>query len=125
MALQMGIAVAQGGVALGKYQTEQGSVLFCALEDSPRRIQDRLRMLLPEGAPAPEHLHFVYDLPRLDRGGLVQISEWVGAHNDCRLVVIDTWGRVRPPRGAGTDLYQFDIDQAGPLQRLETRPRTP
>ena len=46
MALGLGIAVASGGRALGSVPVEAGDVLYLALEDSPRRLQSRLRTLV-------------------------------------------------------------------------------
>src|SRR5690242_19890502 len=41
------IAVAMGGYALSSIRVEQGDVLYLALEDNKRRLQKRLRQLLP------------------------------------------------------------------------------
>src|SRR5918992_3521750 len=63
MGLGLGIAVATGGVALGTKQVEQGEVLYLALEDNKRRIQNRLNKLLA-GRPAPASLHITTAWPR-------------------------------------------------------------
>jgi hypothetical protein len=42
LALQVAQAVASGGVVFGE-RVERGAVLYCALEDSPRRLQERMR----------------------------------------------------------------------------------
>ncbi len=55
MAFGMAVAVASGGVALGKKHVEGGSVLYLALEDNQRRLQKRLKKLL-NGEDAPERL---------------------------------------------------------------------
>ena len=117
LALDLGISVAQGGSFLGQ-RVERGEVLYLALEDSERRIKNRMAMLLGEGPPWPRRLHFAHDLSRLDQGGLTWISEWLDAHPDCRLVILDTWGRVRSPRKKDSDLYQYDVDQGVLLQHL-------
>src|SRR5262245_37255994 len=44
-ALNLAVAVAEGGKALSHFDVDQGSVLYLALEDGPRRIQERLRKL--------------------------------------------------------------------------------
>jgi RecA-family ATPase len=41
LALQIAQSVASGGIALGQ-RVELGAVLVCALEDSPRRLQERM-----------------------------------------------------------------------------------
>src|SRR6266851_2479123 len=45
------IAVASGGRALGQVKVAQGDVLYLALEDSPRRLQERIGVLLGDSPP--------------------------------------------------------------------------
>ncbi len=47
LALDLAVAVATGGAALGSIRVEQGDVLYLALEDNERRLQKRLMQLLP------------------------------------------------------------------------------
>ena len=46
MALDVCIAVAGGRYCLGEKKPVQGDVLYCALEDNPRRLQRRINKLL-------------------------------------------------------------------------------
>ncbi len=46
MMLGVAVAVATGGMALGIMRVEQGEVLYLALKDNRRRIQNRLNKLL-------------------------------------------------------------------------------
>ncbi|MGI8701240.1 MAG: AAA family ATPase [Nocardioidaceae bacterium] len=55
LALGLGIAVATGGKALGALDVMEGDVLYLALEDPPRRLQDRLAKVL-SGATATGRL---------------------------------------------------------------------
>ena len=57
MALDICIAVAAGRICLGEKKPVQGDVLYCALEDNPRRMQRRIDKLLPTfGVEWPERL---------------------------------------------------------------------
>ena len=49
LALCFALAIASGGLALGKKPVEQGDALFLGLEDGARRLQGRLRLLLGAG----------------------------------------------------------------------------
>jgi len=118
LALAWGIATATGGRALGREQVEQGSALYAALEDSPRRLQERLVTLLGDGEDPPAKLHFVTRLPRLDQGGLEFLESWCSEHPDTRLVALDTYAKARPPRRRESDLYQYDSDQGTILQQF-------
>jgi AAA domain/Domain of unknown function (DUF3854) len=74
LALGISVAVEGGGVALGTKRVERGAVLYLALEDNPRRLQSRLKKLLPVGA-APEGLELATEWPRLGDGGLGSLAQ--------------------------------------------------
>jgi hypothetical protein len=96
LALQLAVAVGSGGYFLGR-QVEQGGVLYIALEDSPRRLADRLRRM---GATPSGVVRFATDWPPLDlrdadgaRPGYTTLAN--AAHSgQFRLVVIDTLARI-------------------------------
>jgi len=117
MALGLSIAVAAGGRALSAVQVERGEALYLALEDSPRRLQSRLRMLLA-GEQPPAGLHLETEWPRLDEGGTEALDVYLGRHPEARVVLIDVWPRIRPRASKRTDYYQVDYDAAAPLQTL-------
>jgi AAA domain len=123
MALGLSIAVASGGVALGSIPVEAAEVLYLALEDSPRRLQSRLRTLLREDE-APSRLHLETAWPRLDDGGTDQLDGWLDDHPEAGLVLIDVWPRIRP-RVKGSDYFAADYEAAAPLQAIATRRGVP
>jgi hypothetical protein len=116
LALGLSIAIAAGGRALGQIPVERGEALYLALEDSPRRLQSRLRTLLASDA-APEGLHLETEWPRLDEGGTDNLGAWLDDHAETRMVLIDVWPRIRP-RVKGSDYFTADYDAAAPLQGL-------
>ncbi len=113
----LSIAVASGGRALGTILVEAGEVLYLALEDSPRRLQSRLRSLL-EAEPAPDGLHIETDWPRMDEGGADRMEAWLDEHPEARLVIVDVWPRIRPRGGKSTDYFSVDYDGAARLQGI-------
>jgi hypothetical protein len=117
LALGLGLAIAFGGRALGSIPVEAGEVLYLALEDSPRRLKERLGVVL-DGERPPEGLHFHTDWPRMGDGGAERVSEWLDAHPETRLVVIDVFTRIRAPEVRRADLYRADYDAAAGLQGL-------
>jgi hypothetical protein len=96
---------------------EAGDVLYLALEDSPRRLQSRLRTLVGTDE-LPERLHLETAWPRLDEGGTDKLGTWLDDHPDARVVLIDVWPRIRPRVTKRTDYYQADYDAAPALQGL-------
>jgi hypothetical protein len=114
LSLQMAIAVATGnGGAFGVPEVDEGDVLVCALEDSPRRLKDRLVRMWPFGAP--ERLQFATGWPRLDSGGIAELEHWCNQHPNARLVIVDTWRAIKPPGGGRGSAYDEDATAAAPL----------
>ncbi len=124
LGLCLAVAVATGGYALGKSELRaiQGEVLYLALEDRLRRIKRRLTQVLC-GSPFPENLIIAESWPRLDKGGLEALKDFLKEHSDCRLVVIDTLAKVRPPRSKNSDPYEWDMAVGGALQSLANQYR--
>jgi hypothetical protein len=115
--LTVALAVASGGRAFGAIPVKQGAVLYLALEDSHRRLQNRLEQVLGDDT-APDALEFRTELPRLDDGGVLEIQDWLEAHPDARLVIIDTLARVKPRASKNAQLYDADSDALKPLHRM-------
>jgi hypothetical protein len=118
LAMNVALAVATGGRALGRMDVEAGDVLYLALEDGPRRLQARIRKLLErQQTPPSARLHLACDWPK-DKGGRYALACWLQTHPDARLVVIDTWPKFRPRRCARQDEYEQDYEDAGGLAAL-------
>jgi len=94
LALQIAQAVAAGGVALGERVTA-GPVLYLALEDTPRRLRDRMtKQGWSAGLPCDfMALGEFYDQVGDLRNGGGEILARQIKHGGHRLVVIDTLGR--------------------------------
>lgn len=98
LALQIAAAVATGGAVFGR-PVAPGSVLYLALEDSPRRLRDRLhRQSVPAGAAITFYTRW-----DLDGGCGLQLLQERAA--GCALAVIDTFSRIAGPAD------QMDIAQ--------------
>jgi len=120
LAFDLALAVAMKGYAFGSIALEQGDALYLALEDTPRRLQERLIKLL-QGEPAPERLHIYTEWPTLTEGGLDWLEAWLTDHPTARLVVIDTLKKIRPPRMRNGNAYDEDYDFMGLLKNLADR----
>ncbi|MGB9826369.1 MAG: AAA family ATPase, partial [Desulfofundulus sp.] len=115
MALNVAVAVASGGVALGQ-RAEAGTVVYLSLEDSPRRLKGRLLQVL-DGTPAPAELYFYTSWPRMDEGGLSLLQEEIKTRRP-RLVIVDTLARIRPQRKNVSDLFGTDYQDLAALKEL-------
>ena len=120
LALDLCVSVARGGYTLGNQPCVEGDVLYCALEDSPRRMKSRLQTFCQQAKRAPSRLTIWYngDLPRLGAGCEDALKEWLASANNPRLIVIDTLNYIRPDRVRDEDPYAYDYRSATTLQRL-------
>lgn len=114
LALQVAHAIGTGGKLLD-WDVEAGRVLYIALEDSPRRIQKRLKL---QQVPESADITFVFEWKSLIAGGLADLQTKVetgGFH----LVIIDTFSRAL---GWGLGADQNDVGDMtavlGNLQRI-------
>ena len=113
----MGIDIANGDDALGKLTSRQSAVVYYALEDNPRRMQRRAKILLGKDAVWPKNFHIYHDLAKTDAGGLEQIRQHVKEH-EAKVVMIDTMTPIRPRAPKGVDPYQHDYDVISSLQKF-------
>lgn len=102
----IGLGCAAGGLALGHINVDMRPVLYMALEDGQRRLQSRCRRIMCD-QPIPAGIHFV---TKAKPGAVIpMIDEFLRRHADDKpLLILDTLGKARPPRPAGTDLYAWD-----------------
>lgn len=119
--LQAALAVASGDLFL-TMPTRKGPVLYCGLEDSPPRLQARMGLLLGERR-APSDLSLSTVLPQLDRGGLDWLVDWITVHHP-RMVILDTWSKIKPRAEKGLNAYEADYAAIGPLKALADRTET-
>jgi len=107
--LDIAIAVACGGKALGHLPVDAGPVLYISLEDPERRLQSRIQTMLT-GCHAPGNFEYETEWPRVDEGGLEDLELWIQEHSRARLIVIDTLKRMRPKPKPGQSIYDADYE---------------
>ena len=103
------------GLPLWGYEVRQGTVLYLALEDDHRRLQERLYRMF--GTDSAGSLHFAIYAKQLGGGLEEQLKKFVREHQDTRLVIIDTLQKVRE---AGGEKYSYssDYEVIGRLKRF-------
>ena len=93
------------GTPLWNYTVRKGTVLYLALEDDYRRLQERLyRMFGTDGA---ENLFFSFSAFELGNGLDEQLIRFMQEHPDTKLIIIDTLQKVRE---VGGDNYSYAND---------------
>ncbi len=118
--LDIAVAVACNGKALGHLPVDAGPVLYLSLEDPERRLQERTRLMLAD-RKAPDCFEYETTWPHVDEGGLAELEGWIKGHTDPRLIVIDTLKRIRPKRKAQQGIYDADYEALQGLADLSHR----
>jgi RecA-family ATPase len=117
-ALNIAVAVAEGSIALNKFETSQSKVLYIPYEDNTRRIKSRLNNML-NGNEAHENLFFPKDLyfPKLNQEGLDCIRQCVENEDGIKLIIIDTFGSA-VNKGNNNYCFQDDYNFMMGLQQI-------
>ena len=93
------------GMPMWNYSVRKGTVLYLALEDDYRRLQERLyRMFGTETTP---DLFFSVASKSLNEGLLDQLDTFMHEHPETSVVIIDTLQKVREAEG---DTYSYARD---------------
>jgi hypothetical protein len=120
MVLDLGIAVASGGTALGQFAVGQaGGVAYLALEDSRRRLQSRLKKLLPPGAAAPAGLRLIHKWTK-GRGWVQRVEQYLKQNPTIKLLMVDTLARVRESSSKNGNVYLEDYEAIRGIQQMAT-----
>jgi hypothetical protein len=125
--LGLATSVSSGRPALGCIRVDRGPVLYLALEDPARRLQERLQVMTASGwRPTPE-LFLETSCPTWSAGGEAYVSEWLDTHPTARLVIIDTFEKIRSRGGgiSGGNAYAEDYLAAGRIKALADHYRVP
>jgi len=117
LALDICHAVANGG-NLWQYPAAQGDVLYLALEDNPARLQERLSKVSSEpDLDASTDIHFATHAKKLGGGLREQLTEFLDAHPQTKLIVIDTMQYIRNT-GRFTGTYSGDYHDMDALREI-------
>ena len=114
--LWLGLQVAQGNSIWG-LPTLQCDVLYMSLEDTQRRIKDRLYNLTDS---APDNLYFAVTSGLIGGGLEEQITDFLTEHPATKLVIIDTLQKVRDSKGSAgkAGMYGNDYDDISSIKRI-------
>ena len=93
------------GIPLWEYPIHQGTVLYLALEDDYARLQRRLSRMF--GVESADHFYLSVRAKSLSEGLCEQLENFVKAHKNTKLMIIDTLQKVREASG---DRYSYSID---------------
>lgn len=93
------------GTPLWDYPVKKGTVLYLALEDDYRRLQERMYRMF--GTDSTENLYFSVSSKPLGNGLTDQLSGFIREHPGTTLVIIDTLQKIRE---VDSDSYSYAKD---------------
>ena len=109
------------GTPFWGHNTTGCNVLYLALEDSPRRLQNRIVTLEYDGKDVP-NLTFLTSCRTMDDGFEQQISSWLNSHGGRCLVIVDVLQKIRGiARRKDGDAYQADYRNIGNIKKIADR----
>ena len=103
------------GTSIWGHEVRKGTVLYLALEDDYKRLQERLFRMY--GTESTDNLYFSICAKQLDNGLDNQLQKFTQEHPDTKLIIIDTLQRIRE---SGNDKYSYsnDYEIIGKLKRF-------
>ncbi len=121
--MDLALSVVEGGIFWGE-RARQGGVLMYMLEDGPRRLTERLRIMHPGLINNAQNLRFRYSADGpfyVDSAGTGSLLDDITKHLKdfkIRLVVVDVLQRVRGTVERSDNAYQVDYKVVAALQKL-------
>lgn len=116
LVLALCLSVAAGEQFLN-HNTMQSKCLYLALEDSARRLQDRMNKILAS-EPVSRNFDFALHAPTLGGGLIEALENYINENPTVRLIVIDTLQKIRDPATGRENAYSVDYREVGALKKF-------
>lgn len=117
LALCLGVDLPRARDAFGNIPVEPTEVLYLALEDGKRRLHGRLNKLL-QGIEPPNGLTFEINWPRFGEGGMRHLKAHLEENPELRLIIVDTFIRIRRTGISKGNIYAEDYAAAQEIKAL-------
>ena len=119
MMMELGICITEG-IPFLEHPTHKGDVLYMALEDGERRLQDRVRKISTALGVAPnERLRMRTEASILGAGLEAEIDNHMADFPETTIVIIDVFQRIRPDRNNGNKyFYGMDTTEMAALKAI-------
>lgn len=104
---QLAYAVATGTELMGRYMGNRGGVIYLALEDNCRRLQDRFNRYESTPLDAYENIHVIFRAEGVDQNFVGQICYLLEKYPNTQLILVDTLQYVR---GKVSEKYSYEAE---------------
>ena len=114
--LNMCVAIASGADYWGM-KTYQSHVVYLGLEDSLRRLKDRLSQMTESGQDL-SRLHLGTAARTIDTGFVSDVARYMKDFPDIGVIVVDVLQAVRGNNRKGRNAYEFDRHELSTLKHI-------
>ena len=104
---QLAYAVATGTELMGRYMGTRGDVIYLALEDNCRRLQERFSRYESRPLDAYENIHIIFRAEGVDQNFVGQIYYLLEKYPNTQLILVDTLQYVR---GRVSEKYSYEAE---------------
>lgn len=116
LCLDMALSVAMGRDFLG-FKTNKSKVLYLALEDRNDRLKQRISQILGDEM-FPAWLNLGIDSATLDNGFIESLDGFLHEHPETKLIIIDTFVKIRGEAKRNESAYGVDSREAGVIKKF-------
>jgi hypothetical protein len=116
MVLDMALCVASGREFLG-FTTNKCGVLYLSLEDRWDRLRQRMLQVIGNQA-IPGNFYMNINSQTLDNGLIEQLQDFLQIHPEIRLIIIDTFQKIRGEQKRTESAYAADSREMGVLKKF-------
>lgn len=114
LCLDLCISIASGQPFLG-FKTNKSDCAYFALEDSNNRLQDRITKIL-NNKEVPEGFYTCIYIEPLNEGLLEELEEQLQEHPNIKLIILDTFQKIRGSQSKTESSYSYDYKEVGKLK---------
>jgi RecA-family ATPase len=114
LCLHLGLTIAHGGFAFGTHPVMPQTILYLALEDTPRRLKQRLKIL---GAEPSDRFLLTTEWSR-EHSAPAQLAAWKREYPEISILIVDTLARIAQPGDMRETNYERDYRQIAALKAM-------
>ena len=118
LAMNLALGIAKGTKVLNSIEVEQGAVLYLGLEDTNKRLNNRIKKMQHTLSNA-DNIYFYCQFPRIDEDGLYLLKHEIENTPNIKLIVIDTLKKFKSARIInGKQLYDIDYESIAHIKQM-------
>lgn len=121
LAMNLALGIAKGTKVLNGIEVEQGAVLYLGLEDTNKRLNNRIKKM-QSFLSSSDSIYFYCEFPSIDENGLYLLKYEIENIPNIKLIVIDTLKKFKSAKAPhGKQLYDIDYESISHIKQMADR----